>query len=83
MTMELWILGELLNKGSGGKLSLWNLQGIFLSREEAIRGYCCMHASSPECFFILPAKAGELLCKEVTKMPGFELVVNSMDEFIC
>jgi hypothetical protein len=81
--MELWILGELLDKGSGKEASRWNLYGIFLSREEAFRGYCCMHAISPEPFFILPAKAGELLSKEVTKMPGFELVVNSLDEFIC
>ncbi len=81
--MELWILGEIIDEGSEKEASIWNLLGVFFSRDDALRAFGRIHANRPERFFILPVNMGELLMEDITKMPGFDFVLNASDELIC
>ncbi len=81
--MELWILGEIIDEGSEKESSIWNLLGVFFSRDDALRAFGRIHTNHPERFFILPVNMGELLMEDITKMPGFDFVLNASDELIC
>jgi hypothetical protein len=74
MAMSLWVLGEIIDKGTDEESSTWNFCGIFFDREDAIRAFGRIHTKKTESFFIVPVKAGELIWDDVTKYPEFEML---------
>ena len=71
MTVELWILGEIIDEGSEKESSIWNLFGVFFSRDDALRAFDRIHTKHQERFFIVPVNAGDVLWDDITKYPGF------------
>lgn len=74
MAMSLWVLGEIIDKGTDEESSTWHLCGVFFDRDDAIRAFGRINTKKPESFFIVPVKAGEVILDDVTKYPEFEML---------
>lgn len=72
--MGLWVLGFIFDEAQGDEATNWFFEGIFLSREDAIRAFKNIKTPDPESYFVAPVKVGELLFEDIMQIPGFEYI---------
>jgi hypothetical protein len=72
--MNLWILGEIINKANKEEWTDWDFYGVFLMKEEALKAFRKIKTTHSDAFFVVPVDDGELLYTDVLNLPGFEYI---------
>ena len=75
--MEVWILGFIMDETDGKEATNWYLEGLFFSKESALRAFQSTFPTMPESYFVAPVRVGEVLHQDIMEIHGFEYIKNN------